>query len=1710
MPEVYESSLLYAAPLEAPRSFVDLLRRRAAEQPDDLAYVFLKEGEEEGERLAYGPLEARVRAVAARLQQVGASGERVLLLYPSGLDFVTAFLACLYAGAVAVPTYPPRSKRSLPRLEAIAADARPRVVLTTSALLPRITEWAAGVRCLATDAIDPDLTEAWAEAWTDPGAGPETLAFLQYTSGSTALPKGVEVSHGNLLYNEEMIRRAFGQSRESVIVSWLPLYHDMGLIGGVLQPAYLGARCILLSPVAFLQRPARWLEAISRYRATTSGGPNFAYNLCVRKVREAERAGLDLSTWDVAFNGAEPVRPETLDRFAAAFAPAGFRRRAFYPCYGLAEATLFVTGGDPAAEPVLTEVDGAALEKGRVSDPIGGPETGRRLVGCGRPAAGQQVVIVDPETGARCAADRVGEVRVAGPNVARGYWGRPETTQETFRARLADDPDAGPFLRTGDLGFLRGGELFVTGRRKDLIIVRGRNLYPQDLELSTEPSHPALVPGGGVAFALEVHGEERLVLVFEVQRHTEKDVEAICRAVRQRILEEHELHASEVVLIRAGSLPRTSSGKVRRSSTRAAYLAGELEVAGRSVESADLRFSAELRLGREELLALPAQRRSQALEDALRDWLAGAQGRDPGELDPAQPLSGFGLDSLMAVELMNGVEARMRVPLSLSRLLGGPSIVELAAEILSALDEPSSRSLPAVTAAFRSAVEHPLSYGQRSQWFLQRLAPESAAYNLVGAARIRGPLDLEALCASWAVLIDRHPSLRTVFPEGPVQRVQERVDVPFFLTDAAGWDEAALESRMAAEAYRPFALDQGPMLRIHVFRCAPEEHVLLLVVHHIVADFWSLAVLARELGSLYTAATSGGPAPALPALPLRYSDFVHWEAALLDGEEGERLWSYWRDCLAGEIPVLDLPTDRARPVVQTFEGSSWAFRIGEPVADAIKLLSRHQNATLYMAHLALFQELMRRYTGQIDFVVGSPTAGRNQAELAGLVGFFVNSLPLRAELSGNPSFRGLLGRVTRAVLQAFEHQAYPFARLVERLQPARDPGRSPLFQVMFALHGTSVLTRRELASFALGEAGSVLELGSLRLESLPWRRRIAQLDLTLSMAEAGTELAASMQYNTDLFDAVTIARMAGRFQALLCAAAAEPDRPLAELELFSPGERQQLWVEWNDSQDPGMAPGRFVHELFEEQARRWPEEPAVVFEERFLTYRELNRRANQLARHLRELDSGPEVCIGLFLERSLDLVVGILGVLKSGGAYVPLDPDMPRQKLALMLEEVAAPVVVTLAGLRDRLPPGSWRTVCLDEGAELLVRRAAGDLGARVGAAALAYVLFTSGSTGRPKGVAVEHRQLAAYVDAIEARLDLRPRDNYAIISTFSADLGNTVVFTSLTRGGCLHIVPQEAATDAEAVAACFRRRPVDILKIVPSHLEALLSRGFPEVLPRRWLVLGGEACRWELIDRIRELAPGLRILNHYGPTETTVGVLTFRPATAPEAARAGTVPIGRPLAGARAYLADGGLQAVPPGAVGEVLIGGDLVSRGYLGRPGLTAERFIPDPWSPRPGGRLYRSGDRARQLPSGVFQFLGRIDDQVKLHGYRLEPEEIRSVLNRHPQIRDSVVAVTRDAQGYDLLVAYYVSGQPIETAELREPPGLMGCRAGDSWRLRTFAPSAAHPQRQDRPPGASYPGRDSAAGLTLLRRSAHPYRRVGSGDLGRGVGCASRRRR
>ncbi|HKH45252.1 MAG TPA: amino acid adenylation domain-containing protein, partial [Thermoanaerobaculia bacterium] len=1585
--------------LSAAPTFVHRLRERALAEPDRLAYVFLQNGEDESGRLTVGELDAKARAIAAALDPGEGEAARALLLFPPCLEFVAAFFGCLYAGVIAVPSYPPapsRPGRGQPRLKAILEGCAPRYVLTTEALAARVASLRDELPGLAECAVivTESIPDALADSWQAPEIGPETIAFLQYTSGSTSDPKGVMVSHGNLAHNEEVIREACAHDEQSTFVSWLPIYHDMGLIGGVLQPLWVGAACVLMAPVAFLQRPVRWLRAIAKWRAHTSGAPDFAYDLCARKVTPEQLEGLDLSSWRVAFDGAEPVRAHTLEAFVEAFGPEGFRPEAFFPCYGLAEATLIVSGRSRPQPPTVRSFRG--LAEHRVEE----AEEGSPLVGCGPAGLGLEIAIADPATGEERGPEEVGEIWVSGGSVAQGYWNRPEQSEATFRAELAGRPGA-RFLRTGDLGFLRGGELFVTGRIKDLIIVRGRNHYPQDLERTTAASHPALRGGAGAAFSVEGTGSESAALVQEIDPRRTAEAEEALGALRQALAEEHEIPLSAVVLVKAGTVPKTTSGKVQRQLCRRLFLEGSLQpVAAWRAAATD-----------EEIPEAIAED-PQDLAPWLQSRVAAKLGLRTADIDPQEPLARHGIDSLSAVELAHEIETTYGIDLPLSILLESPSLESLVAGLAArgAGSDPTDPTDPTDRTdrsdLTRRRGSRTLSPGERALWFLQQLEPTSPAYHIAGTARLSANADLPALNRAFQSLVDRHPALRTTFHvrDGePVREIHTTAEIDFQV-------EPAQEGRIEEEVFRPFDLENGPLLRVRVSESADGARTLLLVLHHLIADFWSVAVMVRELGS---------PHPLAPSPAER-------ERGNRNQTKGDL--AFWQERLGGYPFVLDLPTDHPRPAQPRHRAATVPFALDRETAERLRGLARERGTTLFAALLAVYQAMLHRASGQERLLVGAPTSGRNRAALAGEIGYFVNTVVLPSHLDDDPAFDALLDRARRSVLDAFA-QEVPFPALVERLQPERDPGRTPLFQTAFVFQKAPRREEEALAAFALNETGVRLELGGgLALESLALPVLPAQLDLTLVAAEVGGALRASLVYDLDLFEETTAVRMSGWLRNLAAALTAAPGLPAGEAAPWSEAERVQVLHEWAGTEVPSVRP--LIPRRVAARAAEAPEAPALRQGERSVTYGELARRAHGLAWRLRSLGVGPETTVAVFGERRPETVVGLLAILESGGAYVPIDPASPAERTARLVADSGARVLLTDRALAGRLPVLSTEVLLLDDPWE--ERSEAPPVELAPGS--LAYVIYTSGSTGQPKGVQISHDSLRAFVERHEERHGIGPADVVSHLSGQAFDVSVLDLWVPLANGACVWL-PDDDEVRSSPALLWDRMTAAGVTHgcLTTSLYEAVVGLGPALRRPSRLrhLLAAGE--------RMRQRPPAglpFEVWNAYGPTEATV--LATAGMVAGEG-RGGGPSIGRPIPGTRAVLLDSLLRPVPAGAPGELCLGGPGLARGYLGRPDQTAERFVPDPFGP-PGSRLYRTGDLARWRSDGELEFLRRIDAQVKIRGFRIEPGEIERTLTLHAGVRDAAVLAVEDPAVGPRLVAFVVpSGDGADEAptvrELRE---------------------------------------------------------------------------
>jgi amino acid adenylation domain-containing protein len=1575
----------------------ELIGAQSRVRPESIAVIY------QGEHLSYRELEIRANQLANRLRSLGVGPDSVVGLHlERSTEMMIGLLGILKAGGAYLPL---EIEQPVGRLEIMLGDAGVRVVVTKQYLVGSLP----GGECEVVT-----LDGSWEQIASCSQEAPETevsrenLAYVIYTSGSTGRPKGVMVRHGSVLNLLEGLKTAIyeGEGEELTVSMNASLAFD----ASVKQVIQLGrGRRLCIVPEEDRVDAESMLEYIG-----TRGIE--VLDCTPSQLRVLVEAGLGKKRGypKIALVGGEAIDARSWREMSEN------REVKYYNVYGPTECT----------------VDATVCAVGEDRTPT-----------IGRPISNTRIYILDQE-GSVAPTGVAGDIYIGGAGLARGYIGEARLTAEKFVPDNFGGLEGERLYRTGDRGrYVEDGKIEFLRRGDDQIKVRGYRIEPGEVAAMLM-SHPG-VREAVVTVREDEPGQKRLVGyvvrrqsgVADEHRHLidasrngrgqetaasewgdvsgdgpgeETTEEGLVRYVRERLPD--YMAPAAVVVMR--ELPLTKNGKVDRGA-----LPGPEEAKNQAeIEGSEHRSAYEeivSGIWKEILKVERVRRRDNFFE--------------------------IGGHSLLATQIGSRVRKTLGVEIGVRSIFEKPTVEGLAGRIEEVMKGGIKESAPPLVKTERDGqgcVRLPLSFAQQRLWFLDRLLPGSHLYINPYAVRLEGRLDLEVLESVINEIVRRHEVLRTRFEADagePVQVIDEWEPQRLEVVDLTSltWEEREDEigQRARREAKTGFDLSRGPLLRVKVLKLEEEEHVVLYTMHHIVSDGWSMEILIREVGVLYQAYSTNSIREASPLaeLPIQYADFAVWQRAWLRGEVLERELEYWREQLAG-MEDLELPTDHLRPAVRSYRGGIQRFAVERGLTRKLRELSQREGVTLFMTLLAGFDVLMSRYSGQEDVVVGTDIANRNRAEIEGLIGFFVNQLVLRVEVRAGESFRELLKQVREACLGAYGHQDVPFEKLVEELQPERDLSRSPLFQTKLILQNAP-RERPGLGELRLGgrDGGEVQTMSE---------ERMARFDLLVSIMERDHDLIGGVEYSLDLFEDKTIERLMSHYTNVLTFMVEKSERPICSLDLLSDEEREQIVVEWNRTGRP-YPNDRPIHGLFEEQSERTPERIALVSEGKRVSYRELNRRANQLGCYLQRLGVGPEVVVGVCVERSVEMMVAVLGVLKAGGAYLPLDPAFPAERLALLLEDAGVGVVLTQQRLEERLQAFGGETVLIDEGWERISGESGGNQERGGEADNLAYVIYTSGSTGKPKGVMVQHRGLVNYTLDICRRLGLAEGGEnhwlqFATISTITADLGNTCIYPSLLSGGCLHVLSYEMATDRAQYEEYLRREPIDVLKIVPSHLSALLSSSSKGVrmLPYQYLILGGDALPPELVERIRERREGGEVINHYGPTETTIGSLTAKVGEMDiEVGRSMSVPIGRPITNTRGYILDRDLNLVPVCARGELHISGEGVARGYLGRPELTAERFFPDLFSEKKGERLYRTGDVVRYLSDGKIEFVGRADDQVKVRGYRVELAEIQVVLNEHPGVRQSVVVAKEDERGDKRLVGYVVGEEEVIAAELKQ---------------------------------------------------------------------------
>ncbi len=1531
----------------------ELIAAQAERTPEQIAIRF---GDTE---LSYWELDQRSNQLAHYLINLGVRTESVVAVcMERSPELIISLLGTLKAGAAYLPLDPNYPND---RLNFIVQDAGAAILLTQQ----RLTEkW--GIPGLTIVCMDSDWPRIDGEAKTSPKISvlPDNLAYVIYTSGSTGKPKGTLIPHRGLVNHAAHLARQQALDSDSRVLQLLSLSFDAA--GEEIFPTLISGATLVLHRAPLELTIKQLLDLCNEQQITLLHFPVGVWHQLVDEMTE-KRLQLPGSLRCVIIGGEAPAHNRLV-----AWSDAVNGRLKLINAYGPTEATIAATFFElPASSEQMAQLPRVPI---------------------GQPIPNVRTYILDAHL-RPVPVGVVGELYIAGIGLARGYLGHPELTAAKFLPDPFSTVPGERMYRTGDLAYYRtDAHIVFVGRNDYQIKLRGFRIELEEVEQALL-QHPGIAAAVVVAKPVQsntANQEDRQLIAYFVpadRRNGGVHPNELSDFLRARLPN----YMVPAVFIRLEKLPLTPSGKIDR---------------GRLPEP-DL----ELLVGKPPYVA-PRHPTEEIIANFFSQILSLPQ---VGIHDNFFHLGGH---SLLATRLLSRIRDTFQIDLELQAIFEGPTVAEIASKVEASRLAQRGLSAPAMQPVPRDQ-QLPLSFAQQRLWFLDQLAPGQALYTIPTALRLRGKLNVRALEQSINELIRRHEVLRTTFESRDGQPFQVIAPTLFLLPHkvdlsnlSPDQQQVQAQELIKAEAQRPFDLAHGPLLRVLLIKCADDDHIVVLTMHHIISDGWSVAVLIQEIAALYQAFSAGQPSP-LSKLPIQYADFAHWQRQWLQGAVLERQMDYWRQKLQGAPGLLQLPTDRPRPPVQTFHGATVTRQLPASLIADLKKLSQQEEATLFMTVLAAFQTLLYRLSGQTDICVGTPIANRNRSEIEGLIGFFVNTLVLRNDLSGNPTFRKLLAQAKATALEAYAHQDIPFEMLVEQLQPQRDLSHSPLFQVMLVLQNAP---------------HQALELPDLTITPMPADTGTAKFDFSLVAMEGNDGMQLSVEYNTDLFDASTMERLLDHLQTLLSAVATDPDMRLADYPLMSGEQLHRLLVEWNQTVARFPA-DRCVHQVFEAVVEGYSNQIAVSFGDIELSYRDLNRRANSLARKLRSLGVGPESLVGIFLDRSPNMVISAIAILKAGGAFLPLDPQYPIERLFFMINDAGLRALISQRSLLDRLPGLPVQAICLDaEGESWLSDDAEPDrnLDNLTSPDNLAYVIYTSGSTGRPKGTALPHRGLCNLALAQQQAFDINTNSRILQFAALSFDAAVWELVMALLNGATLCLAETEQISTGQGLIQVLADQKITTVTLPPSMARVMPDHPLPDL---RVMITAGEKCTPDIVSR---WANGRTLFNAYGPTETTVCASMARV----EHNYPQGPPIGRPIQNFQLYVLDEYMNPVPIGASGELYIGGVGLARCYLNRPDLTAEKFVPNPFSAVPGERLYRTGDLVRYLADGNIEFLGRIDHQVKLRGFRIELGEIENVLHEHPDIQDAIVIVREDVPADKRLVAYIVpaSGSTMETGALR----------------------------------------------------------------------------
>lgn len=1603
------------------RNLIERLCSAAQIEPQKKIYTFYTDQDTENS-LTYKILDQKARAIGGWFQKKRAFEERALLLIPPGLEYITAFFGCLYAGVIAVPCYPPRNNRNFSRISSILEDTKAKYFLTISSVQKYCNLEQLGLsnslELLLIDQIDPTL----ATEWQPPRLIEDNLALLQYTSGSTGTPKGVMISHNNINANLKLMVQILDISNITGVVSWLPPFHDMGLVIGILLPLFCNCQAHLISPTSFIRAPIRWLSLISKTRASLSMAPNFAYELCSNQVTEKELKLLNLSCWKIAGNGAEPIRATTLENFINTFSTAKFNPNAIFPCYGLAEATLIVSGNKPLTPFVKKECDEKNLEKEIITPVIRGKKQKKTttLISSGKISFGCQITIIKSNTLEKLPANKIGEILVSGESIAKGYWQKPELSEKTFRLKLYENGKEQCYLRTGDLGFIdENGNLFITGRAKDLIIIRGRNLYPQDIEYCTSRAHESLISDGTAAFCIEHANEEHLVIIQEVHRHF-KDLNLLFPLIRKELFEEFEVAPYAIILIRHSTLPKTSSGKIQRSLTRKLFLDKKLCILAESIHD-NTDVSNELSVFTPDISSYNNHRKE--IERVLILQLSNLSKRQLGLEALGYSLIALGIDSLGAARFLENIQSSFHVKIPFSVLFEALSIQEIVRYIQERISiaYQDTTSLPLYK---NTNNYYPLTPAQKRIWFLEQILPQKGVYNVPVALYLRGELNIASLEKAYKAIIERHTILNAHLEFSNfniVQVIKKGLCTRIEYIDLSHLSSAqAIKATISKRASMAFDLLAGPLINFCVIRINSNEHILFVNMHQLITDGWSTSIFIKELSFFYNRSNKKKFA-ALDDLPIQYVDYAFFQNEWFKKNDLTSQKNYWKDRLANIPSISSFPTDRPRPIKMSYRGKLYCGSLSNLLMSKIKIKAQEKNVTLFVFLMAAFQALLSRYNGEEDIVIGFPIFNRRQKETENLIGLFANTLVLRTNFSANKTFAELLEQVRKGVFEAHENQDLPFEELVDLLKIDRELTHTPIFQILF------VLQKPDNTHYSFEN----LEVFPFNIE---WS--VSKFDIVVNMQERANAFHIEFEYSSDLFNKNSIVRLFKHFRNFLLEATRCPEKRISKIQFLSRQEKIKLLSRFNNTKHY-VPDKRCIHQLFEEQVESNPNQIAIVFDKFKLTYYELNTISNNLACHLLENGITSKAVVALSFGRSFELIIAILATLKIGAAYLPLDPHHPQERNKFILEDAQPDVLLLHSEFNNQFSFYTKKVIQIDQ-INLSTKSIENkNINTCFDSDHLAYIIYTSGSTGMPKGVLIEHKNIMHLFDKERNIYKFHNTDVHVLFHSYTFDLSVWEIWSALAYGGILTIPDNKTIQSPNVFLSFLFKNKVTVLNQTPAayiqlsnHLSITNTKHTTFL---RAIMVGGESWGNELLKRHLNLFPEVDLLNLYGPTECGVWS-TYSLIYDSRLKKHFPITIGKAIIGTSLCVLDKHQNITPINVIGELYIAGHNVGRGYLNRCNLTKNHYIDnhrieDNLLKKVYSRLYRTGDLVRYLSSGDIEYISRNDTQVKVRGYRVELGEIENIINQHEFVKGAIVNLYEISPNNKSLVAYLLTCSTLE---------------------------------------------------------------------------------